>query len=224
MMGDTLEVTDTSTGNQLDIDVYKVSANDLDMQWDLDMTQTPIPIEELTVKGTVSFFEDFTISATYQGEYLQFGGDWTIGKEGVFSLDFNQDEPIELILEDLFQNNSQFTLGGGVIISDDFHFDIKWNWGEGTFADPGYFKINEDTNDPNFDWIGIYFTYTPDGYSTPQYGVEIGGNNIGLIVWVNWYKKQGQILPEVEWYVAIMGDFYADLLWNGEWYNNIHTW
>ena len=224
MLGDTIEVEDTSTGNILSLDAYKISANDLDLEWDLDMTQSPIPIEELTVKGTVSLFEDFTISATYQGKYLQFEGDWTVGKEGVFSLDFNQDEPIELILEDLFQNNSQITLGGGVIISDDFHFDIKWNWEEGTFTDPGYFKINEDTNDPNFDWIGIYFTYTPDGYSTPQYGVEIGGNDIGLIVWVNWYKKQGQVLPEVEWYVAIMGDFYADLLWSGDWYENIHTW
>lgn len=224
MLGDTVEVEDTSTGNILNLDAYKISANDLDLQWNLDMSQSPIPIEELTVKGSVSFFEDFTISATYQGKYLQFDGDWTVGKEGQFSVDFNQNKPIELILDDLFQNNSQFTLGGGVIISDDFHFDIKWNWQEGTLAEPGYFKINEDTNDPNFDWIGIYFTYTPDGYTNPQYGIEIGGNDIGLIVWVNWYKKQGQILPEIEWYVVIMGDFYADLLWNGDWHENIQSW
>jgi hypothetical protein len=224
MIGDTLRVTDTSSGNQLSIDVYKVSAEDLWVDWVLDMSQTPIPIEELAITGDLSLLEDFIISATYQGQYLEFEGDWQVGKEGIFSLDFNQDEPIELILDDLFPNDPKFTLGGGVIISEDFHFDMKWNWEEGqSINDPGWFKINEDTNDPNFDWIGIYFTYTPDGYTDPQFGIEIGGNDIGLIVWVKWYDD-GFGLPEVWWYVYIMGNFYADLLWNGVWYQNIHTW
>jgi hypothetical protein len=90
--------------------------------------------------------------------------------------------------------------------------------------DPGYFKINEDTNDPNFNWIGIYFTYDPSGQNNPTYGVEIGGTNVGLIVYFKWWKHPSQWLPEVWWYVYIMGNFYVDLLWEGDWYQNIHTW
>jgi hypothetical protein len=223
MIGDTLEVEDTSTGNILVIDVYKVSANNLDVDWVLDMSKTPIPIEELYVGGSLSLLEDFYIDATYQGKYLDFEGNWKIGDAGEFSLDFNQADPIELILDDLFPSNPTWDLGGGIIISQDFHFDMKWKWEAGTLQDPGYFKINEDSNNPNFDWCGIWFTYTPDGYTDPQFGIEIGGNNIGLIVWVRWWDD-GTPPPAVSWWIAISGNFYCHLLWKGTWYQNIHTW
>ncbi len=223
MIGDTLIVTDTSTGNQLGIEVYKVSANNLWVDWDLDMNEEPIQIEELAVSGKLSLLEDFEISATYQGKNLQFEGNWKVGKEGIFSVDFSQDEPIELILDDLFPDDPTWDLGGGVIISDDFHFDIKWNWEQGVnYNDPGYFLVNEDTNDPNFDWIGISFTYDPSGSNNPQYGIEMGGNNVGLIVYLKWWKHPQLWLPEVWWYVYIQGDFYLDLLWEGDWFEDVH--
>jgi hypothetical protein len=224
MIGDTVQVEDTSTGNILNLDVYKVSANDLDIDWDLDMTQTPIPIEELTVSGSLSLLEDFYIDATYQGKYLDFEGNWKVGTEGVFSVDFNQNDPIELVIDDLFPNNPTFDLGGGVIISDDLHFDMKWNWEAGTsISDPGWFKINEDTTDPNFDWCGIFFTYTPDGYTDPQFGIELGATDIGLLFWVKWYDD-GYGLPTVWWFLDLSGSLYVDLLWNGVWYDDIHLW
>ncbi|MCK5636826.1 MAG: hypothetical protein KAH91_05330, partial [Thermoplasmatales archaeon] len=93
MIGDTLEVTDTSTGNQLNIDVYKVSANNLDVQWDLDLNSDPIEVNELAFSGKLNFLEDLELSATYQGKNLDFDTSWKVGQEGEFSVDFYQDDP-----------------------------------------------------------------------------------------------------------------------------------
>lgn len=212
MLGDTLTIGNTETGNSLTISVGKVSANDLWASWNLNTSQQPIQVENLALSGDLSLFEDFQVSAVLQGKNMHFEGDWHVGEEGMLSFDFTQDQPIEIIVDDLFPNNPKYDLAGGVIISQDFHFDIKWNWG-----DSGYFKINEDTNDPNFNWIFIRFTYTPDGYTQPQYGAEIGGTNIGLIVWCEWIPG-----PIIWWYVYLQGNFYMDLLWQGTWHENVH--
>jgi hypothetical protein len=224
MIANNFKISDTSTGNQVEISADDINA-DFDAQWNLDLTQQPIQIEELAFNGEISLLENFVIEATYQNKYLNFDMNWAVGESGEIAFNFTQDEPIEIILDDLFPSNPTYDLGGGVIINEDFHFDIKWKWKQGeSQEDPGYFKINEDTNDPNFGWIGIFFTYTPSGYTEPQYGVEIGGNNVGLIVFFKWWKDPNKWLPIVWWYVYIMGDFYVDLLWKGDWYENIHTW
>ena len=101
---------------------------------------------------------------------------------------------------------------------------MKWNWEAGTsISDPGWFKINEDSTDPNFDWCGIFFTYTPDGYTDPQFGIELGATDIGLLFWVKWYDD-GYGLPTVWWFLELTGSLYVDLLWNGVWYDDIHLW
>ena len=81
--------------------------------------------------------------------------------------------------------------------------------------------INQDTNNPNFDWIGMTLKYTPDGYTTPQYGIEVGGYNISVHVYLQWWFTEGHPLPTTWWYVIIDGDFYLDLLWNGGWIYNV---
>ncbi|MCK4902386.1 MAG: hypothetical protein KAS76_03430, partial [Thermoplasmatales archaeon] len=110
------------------------------------------------------------------------------------------------------------------IISDDFHFDVKWDWKQGEWGDRGEFKINEDTNDPNFDWAGFKITYDPSGSNNPQYGIEVSGTNIGLIVYMEWWKHPDQWLPEVWWYIYIQGSFNIHLLWKGDWYYNVEDW
>ncbi len=179
-------------------------------------------MEELAFSGALSLLKNFKLEATYEGEYLNFDMDWAIGESGAVSFDLNQDEPIEIIVDDLFPDNPTYDLGGGVIISQDFHFDIKWNWirGEET-GERGYFKINEDTNEPNFDWIGITFKYTPSGYDEPQYGVEVGGYDVGIIVWMEWYWVNYFPWLKIWWYTHISGDFYLHLLWQGDWYYNV---
>lgn len=225
MIGDTLTIGNTETGNSLTIHVGKVSADNLWASWDLDTTQNPIQVEDLALSGDLSLFEDFQISAVLQGKNMHFEGDWNVGEEGKLSFDFTQDQPVQIIFDDLFPNNPKYKLSGGVIINQDFHFDIKWRWKQGEEqGEHGYFKINEDTNDPNFDWIFVNFTYTPDGYSEPQYGVEVGGTNVGLIVWSEWWKEPNHMLPHIWWYVYIQGNFYMNLLWNGDWYDNVQTW
>ena len=224
MIGEQIIITDTSTGNQFQIYVKKVIARELDIDWELDLEKSPIPIEELTIEGDLNILQDFYVSAIYEGRNLDFEGDWNIGESGKFSLDFNQDEPIEIVIDDLLKNNTDWDISGGVIISQDFHFDIKWNWIKGTPQDPGYFKINEDTNDPNFNQIFLNITYKPEGESKPQYGIEVGGEDILVIVWVEWWYNGNPIIPTVQWWVEIAGDFYLDLLWKGIWHENVHTW
>lgn len=218
MLNNLLEVTDTSTGNQLGIDVNKVDVELLDAQWDLDLSASPIQVNELAFSGKVHFLEDLILSATYQGKNLNFDTSWAVGQAGEFSVDFYQDDPVEIIIDDLFESDPTWDVGGGVIISDDFHFDVKWEWG-----DSGEFKINEDTNDPNFDWAGFSITYDPSGSNNPQYGIAVSGTNIGLIVYMEWVPGGGWI-PQVWWYVYVSGNFDIDLLWSGSWYYNVEEW
>ena len=225
MIGNDFEVTDTSTGNQLNIDVDKVNANDLWADWDLDLSEEPIQVEELSFGGELSLLEDFTISATYQGKYLSFDTDWKVGQEGKFSLDFTQDEPIKIYVDDLFPDNPTWDVGGGIEISQEFHFDISWNWEKGeNYGDPGYLLINEDTNDPNIDLIFLNITYTPDGEDDPQFGAEVGATDIVAIVYLKWWKGESMFIPMIWWYSHIVGDFYLDLLWNGNWHEDVHLW
>jgi len=222
MVADSLKVSDTSTGDQLEISADNVDADQLNAQWNLDLSEDPIQIEELAFSGALSLLENFVLEATYQGEYLNFDMDWKMGQEGKVSFDFSQDEPIEIIVDDLFQDDPTWDVGGGVIIDQDFHLDLKWKWirGEPT-GSHGYFKINEDTNTPNFDWIGFNIEYTPDGYDEPQYGIEVGGYNVGVIVFMEWYKDPDYWKPFIWWYVVILGNFYLHLLWEGDWYYNV---
>jgi len=225
MFGDLLKVTDTSTGNQLQLGANKVNANDLWADWTIDTAHQPIQVEELSFGGELSILEDFEIVASYQGKYLNFETDWQVGEQGEFSIDLNQDQPIELVVDDLFPDNPTWNFGGGVIISQDFHFDVKWKLKQGeNYNDPGYLLINEDTNDPNFDWIGMTLTYDPNGSNDPQYGIEVGGTDISLIVYLKWWKHPDQWIPQVWWYMYISGNFYLDILWKGDWYYNVHTW
>ena len=225
MIGNEFRFTDTSTGNQLGIEVDKVNANDLWADWVLDTGEEPIQVEQLSFGGELSLLDDFHIAATYQGKYLSFDTDWHIGESGEFSFDFTQDEPIEIIVDDLLKNNTQWDVGVGIRISQDFHFDIKWNWIQGEeLGERGEFKINEDTNDPNIETIFLNITYTPDGEDEPKYGVEVGANNLVLIVYLEWWKGESMIFPQVWWYAEISGDFYLDLLWNGYWHEDVHLW
>ena len=225
MFANVFRFTDTSTGNKLKLEVDEVNANDLWADWALNLDEDPIQIEELAFGGELRLLDNIHIEATYQGNYLFFDTDWHIGESGEFTFEFTQDEPIELIIDDLLTNNTTWDIGVGVIISQDFHFDVKWNWVQGEeYGERGEFKINEDTNDPNFDWIFLNITYTPDGEDDPQYGVKVGGTNIGVIVYLEWWKGESMYIPQVWWYAYIQGDFYLDLLWNGNWHENVHTW
>jgi len=224
MIGDTLTIGNTETGNSLSIHVGKVSADNLWASWNLNTSQQPIQVENLALSGDLSLFEDFQISAVLQGKNMHFEGNWRVGKQGELSFDFTQNQPIVIIVDDLFQDNPNYKLSGGVSINQYFHFDIKWNWIKGDAQNPGYFKINEDTNQANFNWVFFNFTYTPDGYTQPQYGIEVNGTSLLLIISCTWWKVPGRILPYVQWWYYIGGDFYADLLWDGTWYDNIHLW
>jgi hypothetical protein len=224
MIADDFRITDTSTGNQLEIGAGNVDA-DVSASWNLDLSQQPLKVEDLAFAGEISLLKNLYLEATYQGKNLNFDMNWVVGQAGEISLNFTQDEPIKIVVDDLFPNNPTFNLGGSVNISEDFHFDVQWKWKQGVNQeDPGYFIVNGYTNEPNFDSIEITLTYDPSGSNNPKYGIEIGGTNVGLLVWMKWWKDPNHWLPMVWWYVHITGSFYVNLLWEGEWYPNVHLW
>jgi len=223
MIGNTFTFGNTETGNSLTLHVGKVSANNLYASWNLDTSQQQIQVEDLALSGKLSLFQDFQISAVLQGKNMHFECNWDVGEQGEISFDFTQSQPIEIIIDNIFPDNSKFNLSGGVSISQYFHFDIKWNWIKGEEGNPGYFYINEDTNQANFNWVFFNFTYKPDGYNSPRYGFNVTATNIILIVWCRWYDVPGP-LPYVQWYGHLVGSISADLLWDGDWYDDIQLW
>jgi hypothetical protein len=115
MFGDLVKVTDSSTGNQLQLGAFKVNANDLWVDWTLDTTHQPIQVEELSFGGELSILEDFEIVASYQGKYLNFETYWQVGEQGEFSLDLNQDQPIELVIDGNILSENNIGIGFPVL-------------------------------------------------------------------------------------------------------------
>ena len=109
-----------------------------------------------------------------------------------------------------------FDLNGYVILSSNLHYDMSWKWKQGSsLEDPGYFKINEGTNEPNLKEIGLYFTYK-DGSGVDRWGVDATLTNFALYICVEWYYDNGfHIWPVIE----VSGQLDLDLLLNYNWYN-----
>jgi hypothetical protein len=159
-----------------------------------------------------------------EGKNGYFFGDWSVGTAGLFEVEFNQDQNVELSFN-MDDENDKYELNGYVILANNLHFDMSWNWEQGTApTDPGFFKINDNTNNPNIQEVNLYFTHTPDGETTPQYGVNITISSLSFYLSCEWYKQPGHVLPNVWLQYAISGELDFHLLWAGDWYLNVEEW
>jgi hypothetical protein len=214
MFGDRLQIKDASHDNSLILDVGEFSANNLEARWNID---TSGKIRGLKLGGFVDTFRSFTVDLKIQGKTAKFEGDWTPGeKTGGFQVDFHQDEDIALDI-DLSDPAKNIVLKGGVVLSKDLHFDISWKWKQGENSlNPGYFKINENSNEKNFKEISLLFTYQD------LWGAQVSLLNVGLYVCVEWYWYN--LILYIWPVIDIIGDIDIHLLLNGQWYYNVEDW
>lgn len=213
MLGNTFEVINSATGDSLVIDAGTISAENFEANWDFDTSGQQIEVEDLMFTGSLNAFKNFAISVNLDGKNANFEGNWAMGEEGSFEIDFYQNENIVLDF-DLGDISDDIELNGYVELKNNLHFDISWKWQQGSSPqDPGYFKINENTNQPNIEEMNFYFTYLD------QWGTDVTLYNAGIYVCVEWYWQNGflYIWPVIN----IYGTLDLHLLLNGVWYYNV---
>lgn len=215
VLGNSFSVGNSATGNTFSIGASTVSAQNFEAAWGLDDTGEQIQIEDLALSGTLNAIRDFEVGIKLDGDNVDFTGDWSLGETGGFSIDLDQDEDIRIDLIHLDNYSGRLDLDGYMILSNNLHFDMSWKWKQGeSLQDPGYFKINEGTNQPNLKEIGFDFIYK-DESDQDQWGADVTLTNFAIYVCVEWYWQNGfQIWPVIE----VSGQLYFDVLLNYNWY------
>jgi hypothetical protein len=218
VLGNSFSVGNSATGNSFAIGASTVSAQNFVADWGLDDTGEQIQIEELALSGTLDALNDFEVAIDLDGDTVDFTGDWSLGETGGFSIDLQQDSDVRIELLHLNNISGRFDLNGYVVLSNNLHYDMSWKWKQGeSLQDPGYFKINEGTNQPNLKEIGFDFLVM-DGSGQDRWGADITLSNFALYVCVEWYWDNGfQIWPVIE----VSGVLYLDVLLDYDWY---HVW
>lgn len=218
MLNNTLDIQDSGTGNGFAIDTTDIEAEDLQIQWSIDTQESLPKIQHLRFSGILNSLKDFTISVHHHGKKVSFDGTWDPGDLAQFSIDFTQDEPLELEFNLNDEGTSPFNVQGSVELNNKLHYDMMWRWQQGeNLEEPGYFKINSLTNEANIQSINLHFTYKPPSQTTPYYGVDVTFNSPSIYLSAKWYR-QSNGLPHI-WYEGdIGGDLDLDVLWKGEWY------
>ena len=218
VLGNTFSVGNSATGNSFAIGASTVSAQNFEAAWGLNTSGPQLQVENLALTGTLNALNDFDVAIALDGENVDFTGDWSIGETGGFSIDLQQNADVRIDLINLDNASGLFDLNGYVILSSNLHYDMSWKWKQGSsLEDPGYFKINEGTNEPNLKEIGLYFTYK-DGSGQDRWGVDATLTNFAVYICVKWYWQDGfHIWPVIE----VNGQLDLDVLLNYNWY---HVW
>jgi hypothetical protein len=215
VLGNSFSVGNSATGNSFAIGASTVSAQNFEADWGLDDSGEQIQIESLAMSGTLNAINDFEVDISLDGENVDFTGDWSLGETGGFSIDLQQDDDVRIDFIHLDNASGRLDLNGYVILSNNLHFDMSWKWKQGeSLQDPGYFKINEGTNQPNLKQIGFDFA-VKDSSGQDQWGADITLTNFALYVCVEWYWQSGfQIWRTIQ----VSGTLNFDALLNYNWY------
>ena len=216
MFGDFLQLSDSATGTSLTISVDEVAADNLWVDWGLDTSGGQLQVGNLGFSGFLNTLKDFQISMNLEGVNCNFDGSWDMGESGSFDIEFNQPDDVRLDF-DLDDYSEDFDLHGHAILSNNLNFDMSWKWKQGeNYLDPGYFKINENHNQPNLDALSIYFTYQD------QYGADVTLTDAGIYVSCEWWRDG--LIPYVWLVFDIYGELDFHLLWDETWYYNVEDW
>lgn len=218
VLGNMFSVGNSATGNSLSIGASTVSAQNFQAAWGLNTTGPEPQLESLALTGSLNAFNDFTIAIALDGELVDFTGDWCFGESGGFSIDIQQNADMRIDLIHLTNYSGRLDLNGYVVLSNTLHYDMSWKWKQGTsLEDPGYFKINEGTNQPNLKEIAFDFVYKDDS-GVDRWGADITLTNFALYICVKWYWQNGlHIWPVIQ----VNGQLYLDMLLNYNWH---HIW
>ena len=216
VLGNTFSVDNSATGNSFSIGASKVSAQNFEANWGLNTSGPQLQVESLALTGTLNALNDFDVAIALDGENVDFTGDWSLGESGGFNIDLQQNGDVRIDLIHLDNYSGRLDLNGYVILSNTLHYDMSWKWKQGeSLEDPGYFKINEGTNQPNLKEISFDFIYK-DESSQDRWGADVTLTNFGLYICVKWYYQNGfNIWPVIQ----VNGELNLDVLLNYNWYN-----
>ncbi|MCX6661451.1 MAG: hypothetical protein NTY91_02755 [Euryarchaeota archaeon] len=215
ILGNVFSVGNSATGNSLSIGASTVSAQNFEAAWGLNTSGPQPQIESLALTGSLDALNDISVAIALDGEIVDFTGDWSLGESGGFTIDLDQNADMRIDFIHLDNFSGRLDLNGYVVLSDNFHYDMSWKWKQGeSLEDPGYFKINEGTNEPNLKEIGLDFVYK-DESSIDRWGADITLSNFAVYICVEWYWQNGfHIWPVIE----VSGDLAFDALLNYNWY------
>lgn len=215
VLGNTFSVGNSATGNSLSVGASTVSAQNFEAAWGLNTTGPEPQLENLALSGSLNALNDLTVAIALDGEIIDFTGDWSLGESGGFSIDLQQNADMRIDLIHLDNYSGRLDLNGYVVLSDTLHYDMSWKWKQGSsLEDPGYFKINEGTNQPNLKEITFDFVYK-DESSQDRWGVDITLMNFAFYICVKWYWQNGfHIWPVIQ----VNGQLNLDVLLNYNWY------
>lgn len=212
MLSDVFEIANNATGQRLSIEAGTIDATDFSTSWVLNTTTNQTKIQDLNFAGRLAALRNFHVAIGYNGDQLDFTGDWSIGDSGALELDFTQDEPIVLGFN-MDNDTDNIAFHGSIILSNTLHFDMSWKWAEGSYTDPAYFRINQNCSDPNIEAMNLYFTYHG------LWGANVTLTGLSLYVCVEWYWQNLQLYI---WPVfSVTGDLTLNLLLNGVWYEHV---
>ena len=215
VLGNSFSVGNSATGNSLSIGASTVSAQDFEADWGLNTSGDEPQVESLALSGSIDALNDFEVAIAIDGDIVDFTGDWSLGEKGGFSIDLQQDDDVRIDLIHLDNYSGRLDVNGYVILSNNLHFDMSWKWKQGTsLEDPGYFKINEGTNQANLKTIAFDFVFK-DESGINRWGADVTLNNFALYICVKWYYFGGfHIWPIIE----VSGTLALDVLLNYNWY------
>lgn len=215
ILGNQFSVGNSATGNSLSIGASTVSAQNFEAAWGLNTTSPEPQLESLALSGSLNALNDIEVAIALDGEIVDFTGDWSLGESGGFTIDLEQNEDMRIDFIHLDNISGRLDLNGYVILSENLHYDMSWKWKQGeSLQDPGYFKINEGTNDPNLKEIGLDFVYK-DESSVDRWGADITLSNFAIYICVEWYWQNGfHIWPVIQ----VGGSLAFNALLNYDWY------
>jgi len=218
VLGNTFSVGNSATGNSFSIGADTVSARNFEANWGLNTSGPQLQVENLALTGDLNALNDFDVAIALDGENVGFTGDWSLGESGGFSIDLQQSADVRIDLIHLDNYSGRLDLNGYVILSNTLHYDMSWKWKQGnSVEDPGYFKINEGTNQPNLKEIAFDFILK-DESGTDRWGADVTLTNFAVYICVKWYWQSGFHYWPV---VQVNGLLNLDVLLNYNWY---HVW
>jgi len=219
MLGNTLRVSNSGEDiglKRLEILVDEVSADNLQADWDIDVSGEQPKINNLDFNGFIDTVKGLHFNLNLEGKSSSLDFDWVTGQAGYVEIDFQQDDPIRLDFN-LDDQVEGVDFHGHVELTNHPHFDLIWDWKQGDSSDdPGFFKINENTNEEIIEEMYLYFTYQD------MWGAEASLSNAGIYVCVEWYWYN--LLLYIWPVIDVYGDLDLNLLLNGEWYYNVEDW
>lgn len=213
MLGNIMIFEDNANNHYLEFTISEVSAENLNLHWDVSNDGNNLKVNDLGFSGIINTLKSFQIDLRYLGRSAQMDLDWQLGTEGGIEIDVYQDDPVTLDF-DLDDNIEGLKLHGHVTLPSDPHFDCAWKWRKGDSPyDPGFFRINYNTNEIAISDLYLYLTYNN------LWGAEASLSNVGIYFYSRWYWVN--LLPYIWSEFAITGDIDVNLLLDGEWYYNV---